>query len=165
MEPDIDLLTTTEAAAILGCSRQHVVDLCDRAQLPSSSIGSHRRVRRDDVHAYARRLTESDLTRDQMRSLWLHRVVAGHVARDPKRSLGIARQNAERFLARGPSAGTARRLRDWLRLIDQGPETVMDALTSTSELARELRQNSPFAGVLGERERLAVLRSFQTAIS
>ena len=37
----------------------------------------------------------------------------------------------------------------------------MDVLTSTSGVARELRQNSPFAGLLTESERLAVLDSFQ----
>jgi len=36
----------------------------------------------------------------------------------------------------------------------------MEMLTSTSEVAREMRQNSPFAGALSEPERLAVLRSF-----
>ena len=37
----------------------------------------------------------------------------------------------------------------------------MEVLTSTSGVARELRQNSPFAGLLSESERLAVLESFQ----
>ena len=75
--------------------------------------------------------------------------------------LVLGRDNALRFLARGPSSGGARWLRRWLRLIDEGPEPVMEMLTSTSGVAREMRQNSPFAGVLSERERLAVLRSFR----
>lgn len=37
----------------------------------------------------------------------------------------------------------------------------MEMLTSASAVAREMRQNSAFAGVLTEPERLAILRSFQ----
>lgn len=101
------------------------------------------------------------MTPDQLRSLWLHRAVAGHVATAPDSALQLARENALRFLARGPSSGSARWLRRWLQLIDHGPEPVMEMLTSTSGIAREMRQNSPFAGVLSEPERLDVLHSFQ----
>ncbi|CFS51927.1 transcriptional regulator [Mycobacterium tuberculosis] len=37
----------------------------------------------------------------------------------------------------------------------------MHVLTSPSEDAREMRQNSPFAGILPEATRVAVLRSFK----
>jgi excisionase family DNA binding protein len=158
-----DSITTTQAAAILGCSRQHVVNLCNRGELPSISIGRHRRLRREDVESYAVRRTTGGMTRDQLRSLWLHRAVAGHVARDPEATLRLARENANRRLAKGPAPGSARWLRRWLRLIDQGPEPVMQALTSSANAARELRQSTPFAGVLSERERLAILSAFQQA--
>jgi excisionase family DNA binding protein len=161
MEMETDLLTTGQAAALLGCSRQHVVDLCDRGELRSTSIGTHRRLRRSDVETYAWRRTRGVMTTDQLRSLWLHRAVAGHVAADPDAVLQVARENARRFLARGPSLGSARWLRRWLRLLDKGPEPVMEMLTSTSGVGREMRQSSPFAGVLSEPERLAILRSFQ----
>ncbi len=161
MEQERDLLTTGQAAELLGCSRQHVVDLCDRGELRSTSIGTHRRLWRTDVEAYARRRTRGEMTPDQLRSLWLHRVVAGRVAANPDTTLSLARENARRFLSRGPSSGSARWLRRWLRLIDMGPEPVMEMLTSTSGVAREMRQNSPFAGLLTEPERLSVLRAFQ----
>ena len=48
---DDELLTTGEAATLLNCSRQHVVDLCDRGDLPFTTVGTHRRVRRSDVEA------------------------------------------------------------------------------------------------------------------
>jgi excisionase family DNA binding protein len=91
MDQADDLVTTGEAARLLGCSRQHVVDLCTRGVLPFVAVGSHRRVRRSDV---ARRL-KYELTRDQERSLWLHRVVAGHLALDPESVLEHARRNLE----------------------------------------------------------------------
>jgi hypothetical protein len=120
-------------------------------------------LRRDDVERYVRRRSTGEMTRDQLRSLWLHRAVAGRLAVDPVATLRVARDNANKLLARGPSSGTERWLRRWLRLIDQGPEAVMQALTSSSNAARELRQNSPFAGVLREPERLAILSAFQEA--
>ncbi len=46
---DETLLRTGAAVDLLGCSRQHVVDLCDQGVLPSTRVGSHRRVRRGDV--------------------------------------------------------------------------------------------------------------------
>lgn len=103
------------------------------------------------------------MTRDQLRSLWVHRGVAARIASDPSGTLGLARENARKRLASGPASGSALWLRRWLRLIDQGPEPVMEALTSSSNAARELRQNSPFAGVLTEPERLAILNAFQEA--
>jgi excisionase family DNA binding protein len=156
-------LTTTEAAAILGCSRQHVVNLCNRGELASMSVGRHRRLRRDDVEAYVRRRSTGEMTRDQLRSLWLHRAVAGRIARDPSATLRRAEKHARRRLAGDPASGSARWLRRWLELLDQGPEPVMQALTASSEAALELRQNSPFAGVLSEPERLAILHAFQKA--
>lgn len=161
MRREGDLLTTGQVAEILGCSRQHVVNLCDDGELRCTSIGTHRRLRRSDVEAYVRRRMRGLLTPDQLRSLWLHRAVAARVAVDPEMTLQLARENARRFLERGPSSGTERYLRRWLRLIDEGPEPVMEMLTSTSNVAREMRQNSPFSGVIGEQERQAILRSVQ----
>lgn len=98
------------------------------------------------------------MTRDQVRSLWLGRVTAARVALNPEKTLERARSAAMRFLAEDPSG--ARWLREWILLIDRGPEAVMRTLTSTSQTARELRQNSPFAGVVPESERQRLIKSF-----
>ncbi len=108
MGQERDLLTTGQAAELLGCSRQHVVDLGDRGELRSTSIGTHRRLWRTDVEVYARRRPRGEMTPDQLGSLWLHRVVAGRVAANPDTTLSLARENARRFLSRGPSSGSAR---------------------------------------------------------
>lgn len=158
---DTELLTTGEAASLLGSSRQHVVDLCKKGELPCSTTGTHRRVPKREVEFYAlKRGRRGELTPDQVRSLWLHRAVAGRVARNPARALNLARQNARRVLAKQPASGTERWLRRWMQAIDAGPDTVMEILTSRSPVAREMRQVSPFAGVLSEAERHEVLRSF-----
>lgn len=156
------LLTTGEAAELLGASRQHVVDLCDRGDLPCESVGTHRRVRRSDVVAFQHRGSRhGDLTRDQMRSLWLHSAVAGKVVADPGRTLGRARQNLERLAAAHPRGQAARWLAEWSRLLDGPLEGVLEALTSRSSWAVELRQNSPFGGSLTVRERARVLDAFR----
>jgi len=43
-------------------------------------------------------------------------------------------------------------LTDWDRLLEAGVDAVLEVLTSREPLSVELRQNSPFAGVLPEQE-------------
>lgn len=159
-----ELLTTGQAAALLGCSRQHVVDLCEQGALPHVTVGTHRRVSREAVESLAHRHEPgSRPTRDQSRSLWLHRAVAGRLAQDPEAVLSRARANIDRLLTSRPEGGTTRALRQWRQIIDAGPEAVMEMLVSPAPLARELRQSSPFTRVLSEAERQSIVRSFHRA--
>jgi excisionase family DNA binding protein len=151
-------LTTGQAAALLGTSRQHVVDLCRRGVLPFETVGTHRRVRREDVEALAR----GTLTRAATRTLWLHRAVAGRLALDPEGTMRKARSNLERLHRVHPSGMAALWLEQWETVLDDGPETVFEVLTSRSPRAVELRQNSPFAGVLSPKDRQAVLTAFRS---
>src|SRR5262249_52691769 len=138
-----DFLTTGEAAVLLGSSRQHVVDLCDRGVLACIKTGTHRRVRRADVEAMLR----PGLTRDQFKALWLPRAVAGHLVADPEGVLSRAQSNLAR-LRDVHRDGMARAWLDrWEAVLDEGAEAVLDVLTSRTPVAVELRQNSPFAGV------------------
>jgi excisionase family DNA binding protein len=159
--PDLSLLSTGDAARFLGTSRQHVVDLCDSGRLPCVRVGTHRRV--DPLALKAFLLspsTRQGLRREQLASLWLHHAVAGHLVRNPEAVLERAWRNLDRLSRRHPSARPW--LDAWRRTLDNGPAATLQMLTSTSESAVELRQNSPFAGVLTEAERRNVLESFRT---
>lgn len=157
--PGIDgdeLLTTGEAARLLNTSRQHVVDLCERGDLAFVTTGSHRRVRRADVELLRTRTQR--LTRDQRRSLRLGHAVAGKLVLDPPSVLKKAKENLSHLQEVHP--GAKRWLAEWGSLLDGPTDGILEALTSPAPRARELRQNSPFAGVLTEEERARVLAAF-----
>lgn len=81
---------------------------------------------------------------------------------DPRGVLQTARQNITSWMPRHRADGMAtRRLEQWERIIDSGVDGVTGVLTATDEESSELRQNSPFAGVLSDDERRPVLRSFR----
>jgi len=99
------------------------------------------------------------MTRDQIRSLWLHRVAAGRVVRAPGKSIARARRRI-RTLLEGEPAGR-RWLEEWDTLTWEGPEAVMREMVSTDPHARELRQNSPWPSLLTRAEREAALAAFE----
>jgi len=154
---ETELLTTGQAAELLGTSRQHVVDLCERGVLPYVRVGTHRRIRRTDLDV----MRLGGLTRDQERALWLHRLVAAKLVLDPDGVLARARANLGRLMRVHPRGMAAHWLAQWERILDSGLDAVLETLTSAAPRAAELRQNSPFAGVVTEEERLRVLENFR----
>ncbi len=56
-----DFLTTQEAGEMIACSRQHVVDLINEGKLKASKIGTHRRIKLDDLLQF---IEEEDKERD-----------------------------------------------------------------------------------------------------
>lgn len=145
-----DLLTTGEAAKILNCTRQHVVDLCNRGDLPYTTVGTHRRVSRENVEAIKTRTDR--LSRDERRSLWLAYVVAGKVATEPQRTIADALDRLDKM--RPNARGQAKKwLDEWESILNSSVDQILAALTDRSLRGRELRQNSPFAGALTQEQR------------
>ncbi len=153
-----ELLTTGEAAILLNSSRQHIVDLCERGELPFTTVGTHRRVSRDDVEAVQARTQR--LSKDQRRSLWLAYAIAGRIAEDPKSALRLARRNLETM--RRTSRGQATRwLDEWERLLNGPIENILEQLVSRASKGREMRQNAPFAGLLSSAKRQRILSAWR----
>lgn len=154
-----ELLTTGEAAKILGVSRQHIVDLCDRGLLPFSYAGTkHRRIRRGDLEEL--RAGSDRLSRDQQRSLWLAYATAGRIVADPDAARTAALRELDRMddIARGQARAW---LGEWRRLLAGPLPLLLDALTDRSLRGRELRQNNPFAGLLSQDEREQILDAWR----
>jgi transcriptional regulator with XRE-family HTH domain len=103
------------------------------------------------------------LTREDRRSLHLHAAIAKRVVADPEAALARARRNLRTMADANPGAGPL--LREWRRILDAGVDRVVYVLADPSEHARELRQVTPFAGVLTARERQQAYRSFRDAES
>jgi len=60
-----DSLTTREAAELIGCSRQQVVDLIEKKQLKGTKVGTHRRLLLADVLEF---IDQEERERDQAMS-------------------------------------------------------------------------------------------------
>lgn len=152
---DDELLTTGEVARLLGVSRQHVVNLVDRGDLPSTLVGKHRRIRKADADLVATSARRT--TRDQTRSLLLAHAVAGEIVKDPERALAIARGNLDRMRGAASRGSLSIWQAEWEKLLDGPLVDLLTALTSPAPRSRELRQNHPFAGMLSEADRQRVL--------
>ena len=99
------------------------------------------------------------LSREDRRSLSLHRRIAEKVRDDPAATLERARGNLRRMAEL--HSGAERLFLVWETILEQSPELVANAITDPSPEYRELRQVTPFAGVLNARERADAYRRFQ----
>jgi len=152
------MLKTGEVARMLGVSRQHVADLCDRGKIDHVRVGTHRRVPRSEVD----RLIGQQLTREEEKSLRLHQALLTPMLTDPTVVIAQARNNLDRWTGmHRPDGMTVRYFEEWKRVLDHGLDAIVEVMVSPSQEARELRQNSPFAGVLPDETRLRVLRTFR----
>jgi transcriptional regulator with XRE-family HTH domain len=97
-------------------------------------------------------------TREERRSLALHRAIADRLAAEPQGVLDRARATLARMRESQPGASPL--LREWEVLLDRPLEALLPVLTDPSPWARELRQVTPFAGVLTAAERARVYRAF-----
>jgi len=98
------------------------------------------------------------LTREDRRSLELHRVIAARLRDDPEAVLARARRNLARMGARADASSQP--LREWSVLLDRPVPALLPLLTDPDPWARELRHVTPFAGVLSATERAEVYRAF-----
>jgi hypothetical protein len=102
-------------------------------------------------------VVSSSHERLDLRSLAMHRLIADKIRAEPK-LFEIASQNIERW-SRTPGRNGAL-LAAWSKLLMQGIPATLAMATEDSERARELRQSTPFAGVLSPQERWSFLKKW-----
>lgn len=103
----------------------------------------------------------SVLSREQERSLWLHQALLSELLRRPTEVLEKARRKMDSWRSVHRRDGmTIHYLDEWSEVLDSGLDAVMETVTSRTSKSCELRQNTPFAGVLSDDTRVQVLRSF-----
>lgn len=98
---------------------------------------------------------QSDHQRLDERSLALHAAVAEKILRDP-----ALVERARANLSRWRTSLNGSWMDEWQAILDGPPEGVVACLRERSERATRLRQSSPFAGLLTQRERRAIYESF-----
>jgi len=108
---------------------------------------------------------EAALTREEQRSLWLHRAVANKIACEADRVLAIALRNLHVLREQHPVGVVRAHFDEWESLLDGPLDALLTTLVSTSPRAVELRQDSPFAGALDADERTEALIGFRRSFA
>lgn len=102
------------------------------------------------------------LTRDQQRSLLLHAVVAKELRDRGPEVLKIAQRNIDRMRSVNPHA--ARLLDEWELILQAPIDRIVSRMLDPSDHGRDLRQVSPFGGVLTPAQRTAFYRSYEGSV-
>jgi transcriptional regulator with XRE-family HTH domain len=98
------------------------------------------------------------LTREDRRSLFLHRAIADRLIEDPVAVLAHARKNLVLMKEKNPRAHAL--LDEWQGILSWSVDEIVAAVLDPGLRGRDLRQVTPFAGVLSTDERSAVYRDF-----
>jgi transcriptional regulator with XRE-family HTH domain len=98
------------------------------------------------------------LTREDRRSLALHAAIAERLRAEPGPVLASARRSLARMRSQHP--GARQLLDEWRVLLRRPLSALVAVLLDPDPWARELRQVTPFTGLLSARERKEVLRAF-----
>ena len=106
-------------------------------------------------------LVGTPLTRDQARSMALHTAISHELRARGREVIEIALQNISRMQSLNPHASIL--LDEWERILEGTTDQIVARMLDPSEHGRDLRQVTPFAGVLSPAQRAAVYRSFRSS--
>ena len=95
------------------------------------------------------------LKRVERRSLAFHRAVADSLQENPEEIIQRARTHLGRLRTLHPHAAAL--INRWYAWLDLPPDLLIKQFTDTSKLAQNMRQVSPFAGVLSAEQRKSIL--------
>jgi len=99
--------------------------------------------------------------REDRVSYELHRAVAEKVLEDPQTVLSKARSNLQRMRARTRDAYASGWVREWESLVTGDVTALVAGMLRPDERGIDLRQMTPFAGVLSQEERLVAIHKAQ----
>ena len=103
----------------------------------------------------------SDHRRNEELSLRYHRAIAEELKSNPERVLAIASDTLARWQAIHRGTGSIRYLERWDALLRGPRKALLEFMVSPSQEARDMRQCSPFAGVLPEQRRRAIFNQLR----
>ncbi|NOY55900.1 MAG: helix-turn-helix transcriptional regulator [Actinobacteria bacterium] len=145
------------------------VELAERAGTSQPAIAAYESDRKSPTLRTLRRLAQAagrevvvsfapPLTREERRSLALHRAIARKLREVPDEVLVRARRNLARMMERHPAARGL--LEEWAVILERPVDEIVEILTDPRPHARELRHVTPFARVLTAAERTRVYEEF-----
>ena len=150
-------------------------DLAERSGTSAPTLSNYERGRKEPRLATLARILESTgqslrlvivprgldrpLTTKDRRSLAMHRSVASRLLAEPDEVRSKAQQNLLALRRADVDGRAAAYLDEWAHLLDGPTDTLVETLTSERQSARDLRQVSPFAGVLSQHERLRIIHA------
>ncbi len=148
-------------------------DLAERSGTSAPTLSNYERGRKEPRLATLARILESTgqslrlvivprgldrpLTTKDRRSLAMHRSVASRLLAEPDEVRSKAQRNLLALRQADADGRAAAYLDEWAHLLDGPTDTLVETLTSERQSARDLRQVSPFAGVLSQDERLRII--------
>ena len=98
------------------------------------------------------------MTREDRRSLVLHRAIADRLIKDPHEVLEHAQRNLSLMTGRHPHAHSL--FNEWRNILSRPVDEIVEAVLDPGLHGRDLRKVTPFAGVLSADERAKVYRDF-----
>lgn len=97
-------------------------------------------------------------------SLALHREIARRIRRNPNLLTRVRERLAEDIRSGRFSISLTNGMQEWLDLLDSSTVVqVLELLVDDGENARQLRQSTPFAGILTQEERRRILEKHESA--
>ncbi len=106
-------------------------------------------------------LVGTPLTRDQERSIALHAAISKELRMRHREVIEVAMHNISRMRSLNPHATSL--LDEWEGILEGTTDQIVARMLDPSEHGRDLRQVTPFAGVLSPAQRAAVYRSLRGA--
>jgi transcriptional regulator with XRE-family HTH domain len=98
------------------------------------------------------------LTPPEKRTLALHKAVLEKLRENPELVLSTARAQLHVMRSADIENRSSLYLSRWTQLLEGPIDELASVMVSTDQPARDLRQSSPFGGILSDNERLEVIR-------